>query len=26
VEVSAGEHGGLIRMTWPTAPPAAVLT
>ncbi|MFE7446550.1 ATP-binding protein [Streptomyces chartreusis] len=25
VEVSAGEHGGLIRMTWPTAPPAAVL-
>lgn len=26
VEVSAGEHGGLIRMTWPTAPPAAVLS
>jgi anti-sigma regulatory factor (Ser/Thr protein kinase) len=26
VEVSAGEHGGLIRMTWPTTPPAAVLT
>ncbi|GGX50402.1 ATP-binding protein [Streptomyces sp. WAC 01325] len=25
VEVSAGEHGGLIRMTWPTTPPAAVL-
>lgn len=22
VEVSAGEHGGLIRMRWPTAPPA----
>ncbi|CAM5535088.1 MULTISPECIES: ATP-binding protein [Streptomyces] len=26
VEVSAGEHGGLIRMTWPTTPPAAVLS
>ncbi|MET7452674.1 ATP-binding protein [Streptomyces sp. NPDC005574] len=26
VEVSAGEHGGLIRMTWPTTPPLAVLT
>ncbi len=26
VEVSAGEHGGLIRMTWPTTPPAVVLT
>ncbi|MXM66346.1 ATP-binding protein [Streptomyces sp. HUCO-GS316] len=25
VEVTAGEHGGLIRMTWPTTPPAAVL-
>ncbi len=25
VEVSVGEHGGLIRMTWPTTPPAAVL-
>ncbi|MFJ4368184.1 ATP-binding protein [Streptomyces chartreusis] len=25
VEVSAGEQGGLIRMTWPTTPPAAVL-
>lgn len=25
VEVSAGEHGGLIKMTWPTAPPAAAL-
>lgn len=25
VKVSAGEHGGLIRMTWPTTPPAAVL-
>ncbi|MGW7384570.1 ATP-binding protein [Streptomyces sp. NPDC054794] len=24
VEVTAGEHGGLIRMTWPTTPPAAV--
>ncbi|MDG9717449.1 ATP-binding protein [Streptomyces sp. DH24] len=24
VEVSAGEHGGLIRMTWPTTPPTAV--
>ncbi|MFG3656819.1 ATP-binding protein [Streptomyces sp. NPDC047706] len=21
VEVTAGEHGGLIRMTWPTTPP-----
>ncbi|MEU7381286.1 MULTISPECIES: ATP-binding protein [unclassified Streptomyces] len=21
VEVSAGEHGGLIKMTWPTTPP-----
>jgi hypothetical protein len=21
VEVSAGEHGGLIKMTWPTMPP-----
>ncbi|MGW1744869.1 ATP-binding protein [Streptomyces sp. NPDC002092] len=26
VEVSAGAHGGLIRMTWPTTPPTAVLT
>ncbi|WP_405586734.1 ATP-binding protein [Streptomyces sp. NBC_01092] len=26
VEVSAGERGGLIRMTWPTTPPAAVLS
>jgi anti-sigma regulatory factor (Ser/Thr protein kinase) len=26
VEVTAGEHGGLIRMTWPTTPPAAVLS
>ena len=25
VEVSAGEHGGQIRMTWPTTPPTAVL-
>ncbi|MDW8809466.1 ATP-binding protein [Streptomyces scabiei] len=25
VEVSAGEHGGLIRMTWPTTPSVAVL-
>ncbi|GGJ42701.1 ATP-binding protein [Streptomyces brasiliensis] len=25
VEVTAGEHGGLIRMTWPTTPPATVL-
>ena len=25
VEVTAGEHGGQIRMTWPTTPPAAVL-
>ncbi|MEU2282285.1 ATP-binding protein [Streptomyces sp. NPDC013178] len=26
VEVSAGEHGGLIRMTWPTTPAATPLT
>jgi anti-sigma regulatory factor (Ser/Thr protein kinase) len=26
VEVTAGAHGGLIRMTWPTTPPTAVLT
>ncbi|GAA4062500.1 ATP-binding protein [Streptomyces shaanxiensis] len=26
VEVSADEHGGLIRMTWPTTPPATVLS
>ncbi|MGI5456654.1 ATP-binding protein [Streptomyces sp. CA-249302] len=25
VEVTAGENGGQIRMTWPTAPPSAVL-
>ncbi|MBQ1091602.1 MULTISPECIES: ATP-binding protein [Streptomyces] len=25
VEVTAGEQGGSIRMTWPTTPPAAVL-
>ncbi|MFE9771445.1 ATP-binding protein [Streptomyces sp. NPDC005931] len=25
VEVSAGEHGGLIRMRWPTTPPATLL-
>ncbi|MGW0766300.1 ATP-binding protein [Streptomyces sp. NPDC002676] len=25
VKVTAGENGGLIRMTWPTAPPAAAL-
>ncbi|MBQ1000479.1 ATP-binding protein [Streptomyces sp. RK62] len=25
VEVSAGEHGGLIRMTWPTASQTVVL-
>ncbi|MFI1419147.1 ATP-binding protein [Streptomyces sp. NPDC020731] len=25
VEVSAGEHGGSIRMRWPTVPPAALL-
>ena len=25
VEVTAGEHGGQIRMTWPTTPPVAVL-
>ncbi|MGV9242661.1 ATP-binding protein [Streptomyces sp. NPDC003710] len=24
VEVSAGEDGGLIRMSWPTTPPAAL--
>ncbi|MBC9725068.1 ATP-binding protein [Streptomyces sp. TRM68367] len=24
VEVSAGEHGGLIRMTWPTTPPTVL--
>jgi anti-sigma regulatory factor (Ser/Thr protein kinase) len=26
VEVTAGEHGGQIRMTWPTTPPTAVLS
>ncbi|WP_338896886.1 ATP-binding protein [Streptomyces sp. TG1A-60] len=25
VEVMAGEHGGQIRMTWPTTPPVAAL-
>ncbi|MFI5688907.1 ATP-binding protein [Streptomyces sp. NPDC051636] len=25
VEVTTGEHGGLIRMTWPTTPPATAL-
>ncbi|MGW0882916.1 ATP-binding protein [Streptomyces sp. NPDC002671] len=25
VKVTTGENGGLIRMTWPTAPPAAAL-
>ncbi|OIK00251.1 ATP-binding protein [Streptomyces monashensis] len=25
VEVSTGQDGGLIRMTWPTTPPAAVV-
>ncbi|MER6979938.1 ATP-binding protein [Streptomyces carpinensis] len=25
VKVTAGEDGGLIKMTWPTAPPTAVL-
>ncbi|MGV9252995.1 ATP-binding protein [Streptomyces sp. NPDC003697] len=25
MEVSAGKDGGLIRMTWPTTPPTAVL-
>ncbi|ARP70882.1 ATP-binding protein [Streptomyces pluripotens] len=25
VEVTAGQNGGLIRMTWPTTPPAAAL-
>ncbi|GGY05170.1 ATP-binding protein [Streptomyces anandii] len=26
VQVSAGEHGGSIKMTWPTAPPAVALS
>ncbi|MEU5309386.1 ATP-binding protein [Streptomyces sp. NPDC021562] len=26
VEVTAGENGGLIRMTWPTVPPGVALT
>ncbi|MEU6481188.1 ATP-binding protein [Streptomyces sp. NPDC047017] len=26
VKVTAGEDGGLIKMTWPTAPPSAVLS
>lgn len=25
VEVSAGKHGGLIKMTWPTTPPPTIL-
>ncbi|TPQ20917.1 ATP-binding protein [Streptomyces sporangiiformans] len=25
VEVTAGEHGGLIRMSWPNTPPAALV-
>ncbi|MEU2751813.1 ATP-binding protein [Streptomyces collinus] len=25
VEVSAGEHGGLIKMTWPITPPPTIL-
>ncbi|MFF6948764.1 ATP-binding protein [Streptomyces iakyrus] len=25
VEVSAGQHGGLIKMTWPTTPPPTIL-
>ncbi|MFE9682648.1 ATP-binding protein [Streptomyces sp. NPDC006285] len=25
VEVTAGENGGLIRMSWPTTPPAALV-
>ncbi|MGW3986122.1 ATP-binding protein [Streptomyces sp. NPDC004830] len=25
VEVSAGEHGGSIKMTWPTTPPPTIL-
>ncbi|MFJ4278593.1 ATP-binding protein [Streptomyces massasporeus] len=25
VEVSAGEHGGQIKMTWPTTPPPTIL-
>ena len=25
VEVTAGEYGGLIRMTWPTTPPAVTV-
>jgi hypothetical protein len=25
VEVTAGEHGGLIKMTWPTTPPPAAV-
>ncbi|MFJ8005525.1 ATP-binding protein [Streptomyces fagopyri] len=25
VEVSAGEHGGLIRMSWPTTPPVTLV-
>ncbi|MFF7737501.1 MULTISPECIES: ATP-binding protein [unclassified Streptomyces] len=25
VEVSSGEHGGLIKMTWPTTPPPTIL-
>ncbi|MFJ3335230.1 ATP-binding protein [Streptomyces sp. NPDC086766] len=26
VEVTAGEHGGSIKMTWPSTPPAAVFS
>ncbi|MGW3663996.1 ATP-binding protein [Streptomyces sp. NPDC005141] len=26
VEVTSGEHGGLIRMSWPTTPPAVALS
>ncbi|MCX4455810.1 ATP-binding protein [Streptomyces sp. NBC_01340] len=25
VEVTSGEHGGLIKMSWPTTPPAALV-
>ncbi|MFF6997888.1 ATP-binding protein [Streptomyces sp. NPDC008313] len=25
VEVTAGQHGGLIRMSWPTTPPAGLV-
>ena len=26
VEVTSGEHGGLIKMSWPTTPPAALVS